>query len=60
MALLSEVETDLGTEDPITIRFNSAMKSLSSAHNEISAIVDRGELVEDFDLTELTDSTPTI
>jgi hypothetical protein len=58
MALLSEVETDLGNEDPITIHFKSAMKTLATAHNEINAFVERGEIIENFDFKELTDSPP--
>ena len=58
LALLSEVETDLGNEDLITIHFKSAIKTLASAHNEISAFISRGDIIENFDSQEFIDSTP--
>ena len=55
--LLTEFETDLGDDDPTTIHFKSAIKALASAHNEISAFVDKGDIIESFDLQHLAVST---
>jgi hypothetical protein len=48
--LLAEFETDLGNDDPTTISFKSAIKALATAQNEVSAFVNRGEMIENFDL----------
>jgi hypothetical protein len=58
IGLLAELETDLGDDDPTTMHFKSAIQALASAHNEISAFVDRGDIIETFDLQHLTVSTP--
>lgn len=53
LALLTEFEADLGHDDPTTINFQNAIKALRSAQNEISAFVNRGEMIENFDLQHL-------
>jgi hypothetical protein len=39
------------------MHFKSAIQTLASAYNEISAFVDRGDIIETFDLQHLTVST---
>ena len=58
IAMLAKFETDLGADDPTTMHFKSAIKAFASAHSEISAFVDRGEIIEDFDLQHSAVSTP--
>lgn len=57
IALLAKVETDLGNDDPTTINFKSAIKALSSAQSEISAFVNRGERIENFEFKQLSVET---
>ena len=57
IALLAKVETDLGNDDPTTINFKSAIKALSSAQSEISAFVNRGEKIENFEFKQLSVET---
>ena len=37
--------------------FNSAIKALSSAHKDISAFIEKGDIIENFDLQRVSDST---
>ncbi|MGD8342748.1 MAG: hypothetical protein PVI38_20445 [Desulfobacterales bacterium] len=55
--LLTEFESDLGDDDPTTIQFKSAIKALSSAHKDISAFIEKGDIIENFDLQRVSDST---
>ena len=57
ITLLAKVETDLGNDDPTTINFKSAIKALSSAQSEISAFVNRGEKIENFEFKQLSVET---
>lgn len=50
LELLAELETDLGNDDPTTINFKNAIKALASAQSEISAFVDKGAIIENFEL----------
>ena len=58
LALLAEFETNLGDDDPTTVHFKSAIKALASVHNEISAFITRGDIIENFDLQHLSVNTP--
>ena len=57
IALLAKVEAELGNDDPTTINFKSAIKALSSAQSEISAFVNRGEKIENFEFKQLSVET---
>ena len=54
LKLLAEFETDLGNDDPTTVKFKTAIEALASAENEISAFVDKGEMIEKFELPHFT------
>jgi hypothetical protein len=54
LKLLAEFETDLGNDDPTTVKFKNAIEALASAENEISAFVDKGEMIEKFELPHFT------
>lgn len=47
--LLAKSETDLGHDDPTTVNFKSAIRALTGAQNAISAFVNKGEMIENFD-----------
>jgi len=57
MELLAEFEAALGNEDPTTVRFKGAIKAVAAAQNEINGFVNKGEMIENFDLQHVAVNT---
>ena len=48
LEILQKSRSLLGEDDPVSIRFESAMRSLVSAHGHVKDFVDKGEIIEEF------------
>ena len=48
LKLLSKSKSLLGEDDPVFIRLASAMKSMVDAHANVTAFVEKGEIIEEF------------
>ena len=48
LRILKKSKTLLGDEDPVFIRWESAMKTLVNTQHEIEAFIERGKITEDF------------
>ena len=46
--LLEKSRSLLGEDDPVSIRFESAMRSLASAQGHVKDFVEKGEIIEEF------------
>lgn len=57
MELLAEFEAALGNEDPTTVRFKGAINAVAAAQNEINGFVNKGEMIENFDLQHVAVNT---
>ncbi len=57
LEMLAKFETDLGNEDPTTVQFSNAIKALAGAQEAIRDFVNKGDLIEGFDLEQLAVGT---
>ena len=48
LKLLQKSRSLLGEEDPVSVKFESAMRSLVSAQGHVKDFVERGEIIEEF------------
>jgi hypothetical protein len=48
LALLKKSRSLLGEDDPVSIRFESAMRSLVNAQGHVKDFVEKGEIIEEF------------
>ena len=48
LELLQKSRTLLGAEDPVSIRFESAMRSLVNTQGHVKDFVEKGEIIEEF------------
>jgi len=46
--ILQKTIASLGEEDPVSIHFKAAMRSIAHARNQVAACVEKGEELEDF------------
>ena len=57
LELLAKFEADLGQEDMTTAVFSSAIKALQGAQKEIREFVNKGDMIENFNLERIAVST---
>ena len=57
LELLAEFEKDLGNEDPTYVHFVNAIQALAEAQEEIRDFVNKGDMIEDFELEKIAIST---
>ena len=48
LELLHKSRSLLGEDDPVSVRFESAMRSLANAHGHVKDFVEKGEIIEEF------------
>jgi hypothetical protein len=48
LELFQKSRSMLGEEDPVSVKLESAMRSLVNAHSHVKAFVDKGEIIEEF------------
>ena len=48
LRILQKSKTLLGEDDPVFLRWESAMKTLVNTQHEIEAFIERGKIIEDF------------
>ena len=48
LGLLEKSRSMLGEDDPVSVRFESAMRSLVNAQDHVKDFVERGEIIEEF------------
>ena len=48
LKILKKSRTHLGEEDPVFLRWESAMKTLVNTRREIEAFIEKGKIIEDF------------
>jgi hypothetical protein len=48
LALLEKSRSLLGEDDPVSVRFESAMRSLVNAQGHVQDFVEKGEIIEEF------------
>jgi hypothetical protein len=48
LALLEKSRSLLGEDDPVSVRFESAMRSLVNAQGHVKDFVEKGEIIEEF------------
>jgi hypothetical protein len=48
LELLQKSRSLLGEEDPVSVKFESAMRSLVNTHAHVKAFVEKGEIIEEF------------
>jgi hypothetical protein len=51
--VLRAIEETLGPDDVVHIKLENAMTAYANALNQIAAIVEKGEIIEDFDVEGL-------
>jgi hypothetical protein len=48
LKLLQKSRSLLGEEDSVSVKFESAMRSLVNAHGHVKAFIEKGEIIEEF------------
>lgn len=47
--ILKQIQTELGDEDPMYHKFETAMTVYENAHNSIESFIEKGKIIEDFE-----------
>ena len=48
LEILQKSRTLLGEEDPVSVKLESAMRSLLNAQSHVKSFVEKGEIIEEF------------
>jgi hypothetical protein len=48
LRILQKSKTLLGEDDPVFLRWESAMKTLVNTQRDIEAFIEKGKIIEDF------------
>ena len=49
-SLMTEAEGKLGMDDPIVLKLNNAISAYKAAVSDIASFIDRGKIIEEFEL----------